>query len=80
MIFREIQTNFFKLRVSQNLHNAVLQQPYVGVEEEEGGEWGVVGARCVPPCVPSPLKQIVPISASIYNVFHSVIYNSVVTT
>ena len=31
-----------KLRVSRNLHNAVSQQPYVGVDEEEGGsgEWG----------------------------------------
>ena len=35
---------------------------------------GVGGGRRVPPCAPSPLKQIVPISASIYNVFHSVIY------
>ena len=29
-------------------------------------------------CAPSALRQIVPISASIYTVFHSVIFNSVV--
>ena len=41
-----------------------------------------VGGRCVPHCVPhcvpSALTQIVHISASIYTVFHSVIFNSVV--
>ena len=48
------------------------------VEEENGGgsgEWG--GGWHVPPCSPSVLTQIVPISASIYTVFHSVILNSV---
>ena len=40
-----------------------------------GGGWG----RCwrLAPCAPSELTQIVPISASIYTVFHSVIFNSV---
>ena len=37
-----------------------------------GGGWGV------PPCAPSALTQIVPISASIYTVFHSVIFNPLV--
>ena len=46
----------------------------------EGGEWGVGGgAWHGPPCSPSALTQIVPISASIYTVFHSVIFNSVGT-
>ena len=72
--FRDFQIILSTFRVSQNLHNAVSQQPYVGVEEEEGGSGG---GRLVLPCAPSPLTQIVPISASIYNVFHSVFYNSV---
>ena len=38
--FREIQIISSKFCVSQNLHNAVSQQPYAGVEEDEGGEWG----------------------------------------
>ena len=42
------------------------------------GEGGGGGARQVPPCTPSTLTQIVPILASIYTVFHSVIFNSVV--
>ena len=47
----------------------------------EGGEWGVGGgAWHGPPCSPSALTQIVPISASIYTVFHSVIFNSVIIT
>ena len=46
------------------------------IVEEEGGEWGG-GGRRVPPYAPSPLKQIVPLSASINNVFYSLIYNSV---
>ena len=49
------------------------------MDEEEGGE-GVVegGGGRVLPCAPSALTQIVPISAaSIYTVFHSVIFNSV---
>ena len=45
---------------------------------EGRGESGDGGACCVPPCSPSALTQIVPISASIYTVFHSVIFNSVV--
>ena len=45
------------------------------MEEEKGGEWG---GQCGPPCSPSALTQIVPISASIYTVFHSVIIYSVV--
>ena len=75
--FREFQIISLKFCVSRNLHNAISHQPYVEVEEEEGGEWGVGGVRRIPPCVPSLLKQIVPISVSIYYVFHSVIYNSV---
>ena len=74
----KILTNFVKIFVSRNLYNAVLQPLYVGVEEEKGGrsgEW----ARRVPPCSPSTLMQIVPISAYIYTVFHSVIFNSVRT-
>ena len=60
------------------MYNAVLQPPYVVVEEEEeGGGWGVGGGWRVPPCANSALTQIVPISASIYTVFHSVIFNSV---
>ena len=39
-------------------------------EEEEGTGGGL-------PSAPSPLTQIVPNSASIYSVFHSVNYNSV---
>ena len=35
--FREFQIISSKFRVSRNLHNAISQQPYVGVEEEEGG-------------------------------------------
>ena len=38
--FREIQNNFVTIRVSQNFGNAVLQPPYVGVEEEDGGGVG----------------------------------------
>ena len=66
--FQEFQIFSSKFRVSQNLHSAVSQRPYVGVEG---------GGRRVPPCEPSPLTQIVPISASIRNVFRSVFYNSV---
>ena len=47
------------------------------MEEEKGGGSGG-GGRRGPPCSPSALTQIVPISASIYTVFHSVIFNSVV--
>ena len=47
--FPQISWNFVKFKqilskfcVSQNLHNAVSQQPYVGVEEEEeGGGLGI---------------------------------------
>ena len=77
MKFKQILSKFC---VSQNLHNAVSQQPYVGVEEEKGGGVGSGGGFwSIPPCAPFPLKQIVPtgISASIYTVFHSGIYNSV---
>ena len=42
-----------------------------------GGEWGVEGGLRVLTCAPSALTQIVPISASIYTDFHSVIFNSV---
>ena len=35
------------------------------------------GGECGPPCSTSGLTQIVPISASIYTVFLSVIFNSV---
>ena len=45
-----------------------MQPPYVGEKEEEGG------AQPVPPCASSALTQNVPISASIYTVFHSVIF------
>ena len=41
---------------------------------------GSVGGRRAPPCAPSALTQIVPVSASIYPVFHSVIFNSVTLT
>ena len=61
-----------------NLHNAVLQQPYIWRSRGGGGGGGCGGGQCVPPSAPFPLKQLVPISASIYNVFHSVIYTSVV--
>ena len=44
-------------------------------EEEEGGGTGGEGGGL--PSAPSPLTQIVPNSASIYSVFHSVNYNSV---
>ena len=36
------------------------------------------GGRRVQPCAPSALTQIVPKSASIYTVFHSVIFNFVI--
>ena len=43
--FREIQIISSKFRVSQNLHNAVSQQPYAGVEEDKGGSgWEVGGS------------------------------------
>ena len=45
------------------------------VEEEKGG-----GGQRVPLCSPSALPQIVPIAASIYTVFHSVIFHSVKVT
>ena len=38
--FREFQIILSKCCVSRNLHNAVSQQPYVGVEVEEGGSGG----------------------------------------
>ena len=57
-----------KFRVSRNLHNAVSQQLYVEVEEEGGGARRTLPAKA--DCTYS-------ISASIYNVFYSVIYNSV---
>ena len=44
--------------------------------QQRGGGEG--GGQSVSPCSPSALTQIVPISASIYTVFHSVIFNSVV--
>ena len=75
--FAKFKQNSSKFHVSRNLNNAVSQQPYVEVEEEEGGGSGEWGARRIPPCAPSLVNQIVPISPSIYNVFHSVIYNSV---
>ena len=64
----------------QNDEGAIDQ---CGVNVKAGGEmtvgaWGGVGSGRGSGT--SPLKQIVTISASIYNVFHSVIYNSVVTT
>ena len=47
MKFKRILSKFSVLR---NFYIAVLQPPYVGIEEEEGGsrEWGVGGgqARC----------------------------------
>ena len=73
--FREFQIILSKFCVSRNLHNAVWQQPYVG---EGGGGGGLWVCRLILPCAPSLLTQIVPISASIYNVFHSVFYNSVI--
>ena len=80
-VFCEIVLEFREIsRISNNfvkiLCFAISQQPYVGVAEKEGGGSG--GARRVQPCAPSPLMQIVPILASIYNVFRSVFSNSVV--
>ena len=73
-LFRQISRNLAKFKiisskfcVSLNFYNAVTQPPYVGVEEEGEGEWGVGG--------PSPYCS----SASRYTVFHSVIFNSVST-
>ena len=43
--FREFKIISSKLCVSRNLHNAVSQQPYVGVEVEEGGRNGGGPAR-----------------------------------
>ena len=77
MKFREIQTNFVKIscfaKFAQCCFAATLRRSRGGGEGVGSG-----GGRRVPPCAPSPLKQIVPISASIYNVFPSVIYNSVI--
>ena len=48
-------------------------------QQSGGGEGGMGGGGWgVPLCSPSELTQIVPISASIYTVFHSVIFNSVI--
>ena len=43
--FAKFNQILLKFCVLQNLHNAVSQQPYVEVEEEEGGEWGGGPAR-----------------------------------
>ena len=44
--FRNIQNNFVKISCFTNFYNAVSQPPYVGVEEEEEGGWGVGGPAC----------------------------------
>ena len=75
--FVKFSSNFVKFKiilsqfcVLQNFDNAVSQPPYVGVE------WG--GGSRYRRGAPSALKQIVPYSSSLYTVFHSVIYNSVI--
>ena len=74
-----IQNNFVKIlcfaKILQCCFAATLGR---SEEEEEGGDWW--GGRGPPYSAPSPLTQIVPNSASIYSVFHSVNYNSVATT
>ena len=81
MKFCEIQTNFVKIlcfaKFAQCGFVPTLCRNRGGGGGEGVGSGGGGGAARIPPCAPSPLKQIVPISASIYNVFHSVIYNSV---
>ena len=63
--------NFMK--ISRNYKNEVSQQPYAGLELG-GGEAGQYS-----PGASSALTQIVPYLASLYTVFHSIIYNSVCT-
>ena len=75
-IFEKFEENFAKheiknfLKISRNYKNEVLQQPYAGVKwRGEAGQYS--------PGASSALTQIVPYSASLYTVFHSVIYNYV---
>ena len=75
--FEKFEENFAKheyknfIKISRNYKNEVLQQPYAGVKwRGEAGQYS--------PGASSALTQIVPYSASLYTVFHSVIYNSVV--
>ena len=51
------------MKISRNYKNKILQQPYAGLEYSPGAS--------------STLMHIVPFLASLYTVFHSVIYNSV---
>ena len=79
MEFRKIQKIFVKMlcltKFLQCCFEATLCRSGGG---GEGGEWGGRALGPDRPSAPSPLTQIVPNSASIYSVFHSVIYNYVV--
>ena len=73
----KFSSNFAKFEMKhfakflQNYEN--MRPPYVGVQC--GGEEGQVS-----PGASSALRKIVLYSSSVYTVFHSVIYNSVVLT
>ena len=76
--FCKIQNNFVKIscfaKFLQCCFAATLCR---GGGGRGGGGVGSGGGRHVLPCAPSMLTQIVPISASVSTVFHSVIFNSV---
>ena len=73
--FRKIQNNFVKILCFAKILQCCFAATLGRSEEEEEGETGGEGGGL--PSAPSPLTQIVPNSASIYSVFHSVNYNSV---
>ena len=71
LFFAKFEENFAKtkLKISWKFRkitqNEILQQPYAGVE------WGG-GAGQYSPGVSAALTQIVPYSASLFTIFHSV--------
>ena len=77
LIFAKFEGNFAKTELKilwkfcKITQNEISQQPYAGVE------WGGGEVGQYSPGVSAALAQIVPYSASLYTVFHSVFYNSV---